>query len=195
MRKCLAAAALVLVCAGCIRTLHPLYTRDDVTFDPAIVGTWKPPEEEGKERWVFRKGGPKHYGVTQIDNEGNKGKLEARLVELDGHRFLDFYPEKPQEEENNFYLLHLQPVHTFVKVVGTGETLRLAPMDPRWLQNYLEEHPDALEYQEVEKGPPLLTASTKQLQKFVLKHADDEDAWGSVVELVPVKETGIAPAE
>ena len=60
-------------------------------------------------------------------------------------------------------------------------------MLPDWLENYLEEHPDALAYEDPETGPAVLTASTRELQDFVREHVDTEKAWGKVVEFRRVK--------
>ena len=39
--------------AGCIQTLHPLYTENDLTFDAALIGVWG--EDNSKETWAFEK--------------------------------------------------------------------------------------------------------------------------------------------
>jgi len=34
---------------GCVRTLHPIYTAADVTFDKRLIGTWK--QTDGDNTW------------------------------------------------------------------------------------------------------------------------------------------------
>ena len=58
--------------------------------------------------------------------------------------------------------------HMVVRVPQLEPSLQLAFIDADWLQKYLEEHPESLAHRE-EKGM-VLTASTKELQEFVLKH-------------------------
>ena len=31
----------LLVLTGCVPSLQPLYTEEDLTFDPALLGTWE----------------------------------------------------------------------------------------------------------------------------------------------------------
>jgi hypothetical protein len=50
-----------------------------------------------------------------------------------------------------------------------GPDLKIAFSDFDWLEDYLEENPGALAHH-TEEDRILLTASTKQLQRFVLKH-------------------------
>src|SRR6187401_3334085 len=89
--SCLALFAFAAVLAGCIPTLHPLYTDDDVIFDPALVGLWA--EENSKDTWLYEKVDDKSYRLTYTDGEGKKGEFQARLLKLGGFRFLDLYPE------------------------------------------------------------------------------------------------------
>ena len=47
----LAGAALLV---GCIPTLHPLYTEQDLAFDPGLVGRWAEPNSKVKSLFFFR---------------------------------------------------------------------------------------------------------------------------------------------
>lgn len=180
MRRYMTAVAVLLALAGCVRTLHPLYTEEDLAFDPALVGVWQPTEGNEEERWDFRKAGDKVYTLVHTDEEDRTARLTAHLVELEGHRFLDLRPQQ-REDMNSVYQLHLQPVHTFLRVESI-EPLRLSPMKPNWIKNYLQEHPQALAHEDPEDGPAVLTASTEDLQDFVLEHVDTEQAWGGLLE-------------
>ena len=97
---------------------------------------------------------------------------------------------------NGFYKFHFQRVHTFLHVEVDGKTLTLAPMNPNWLEKHLQNDPDALSHTlvtplgHVPTGKEdnaaernLLTASTAELQRFLLKHVDTEGAFGDPIEL------------
>ena len=43
---------------GCLQSLHPLYRDGDITFDPAVAGTWT--DENAKCRAVARRGPVRH---------------------------------------------------------------------------------------------------------------------------------------
>jgi hypothetical protein len=91
--------------------------------------------------------------------------------------FLDFFPKDPELEQNDFYKIHLLPVHTFMKVEQIEPTLKMATLNSEWVGKYLEENPEAVAHDEVDDRL-VLTAETKELQAFLLEHADNEDAWG-----------------
>lgn len=186
MGRYVAIAAAVLALVGCVRTIHPLYTEDDLAFDPALVGTWESADDGQQEKWVFRKKGEKSYTLVHTDQNGRKGRLQAHLLEIEGHRFMDLTPQK-MKDENHVYRLTTQRVHTFLKVKGIEPRLRLVPMNPKWLKNYLEEHPEALDYENPEDAPAVLTSSSEELQGFVLKHRTTDKAWGTPVELQQVQ--------
>lgn len=67
------------------------------------------------------------------------------------------------------------PVHVFSEVAVERDTLRLALINPEWIQDQLTRRKIRLAHEEIEDGGFLLTASTKDLQKVMLKHADDPE--------------------
>lgn len=177
--KKLICLGLLALAGGCVPSLNPLYTEQDLVFDPALVGVWGDDNKMAgsKESWAFTKAGEKEYRAVYTDNDGNPGEFVAHLAKIEGRLFLDLYPEAPDLKENDFYKMHLIPVHTFLLVSQIGPTLKMAVMDPDWMKKYLEEHPDALPHQLRDKAV-ILTASTEELQAFVLAHLKDEDMFG-----------------
>lgn len=175
----LIAMGLSALLAGCIPTLHPLYTEQDLTFDPALVGRWAE-TDSGKESWDFSKGDAQSYQLIYTDGEGKKGEFAVRLLKLGDTRFLDLYPNDTglkDGKRNDYYNLHFIPAHTFLKVLAVSPTLRLSVMEPDWLGDLLKKDPKALAH-EREDDRVLITASTKDLQQFVLRYANATNAWG-----------------
>jgi len=188
----LAALAVVLCIAGCIPSVHPLYTPKDVVFNPALLGTWAKKDAK-KERWVFAEGKlkdpaktPGNYQLVYTDDSGRSGRFVVYLVRLGDRWFLDLFPEDPKLKQNGFYQLHLFPVHTFLLVREITPDLLLSPMDLDWFKKLLQEHPEALRH-EVEDDRVLITASTRELQAFLPAHVDDPKAFSDPVPLLPVK--------
>lgn len=177
----MAGLGLVLVVAGCVPSVHPLYTEKDLVFEPALVGEWS--EKDSLETWTFTKNGDKEYKLVYVDEKGKKGEFEVHLLKVQGKLFLDLFPEDPELEQNDFYKAHLMPVHTFMKVQAIKPTLQMAPLQPEWAKKFLKEHPTALRHEKVH-GRVLLTAPTKDLQAFVLKHEETKDAWGDLSNMV-----------
>jgi hypothetical protein len=112
--------------------------------------------------------------------DGMKGSFVAHLVKLQDKLFLDVYPsELPWDPEDPnmidwpYNTLFLIPTHTVVKIDSVGSKLKMRLMLETQLKKLLEEDPDAIAHIAVEDRP-VLTASTKELQAFVLKYADSD---------------------
>ncbi len=169
-------AGVVLLSTGCVRSLHPLYTDKDLVFDAALVGQWG--QEGEKETWVFSRADENRYRLDYTDEDGKLGRFKAHLLQIDGERFLDFFPEKPSLQENDFYRLHLMPVHTFAHVRQIEPTLQMRFPNPKWMKKYLNANPGAIRHEIVDVKEVVLTAAPKELQGFWRKHLDTRGAFG-----------------
>jgi hypothetical protein len=173
-RKLPVAAALAMVLTACVPSIHPLYTEHDLVFDPALVGVWSE-DEKADETWAFEKSGDQAYKAIYSE-KGKTGEFDVHLLKLGDTLFLDFYPQDDgikQMDRNDFYRFHFLPVHTFARVSLSGATLEMGFFDADWLKNLLEEKPKAIRHERRGADGIILTASTKELQKFVLDHADE----------------------
>jgi hypothetical protein len=168
--------ALGLILTGCVPSLNPLYTEQDLVFDAALVGTWKSDNDE--ETWTFKKDGEKSYELKHTDEKGQKATFEAHLVKLDKHLFLDLLVTDLTDDAklNNLAHMAMAPCHLFFKVHQIGGGPRLSLLDADWISKHLESNPDALKHRKTENHL-LLTADTKDLQRFIIEHADNEDAF------------------
>ena len=182
---------LLLAClalAGCVPSWNPFYTEKDLVFDPALVGAWRPVEakESSKEAWVFTKAGDKLYQLAQADEEGRKAVFEARLFKLKDHLFLDLYLTKVESDDlkvNAWASFSLVPAHLLLKVEQIQPALKLAAMNPDWMQKFLKKSPDAITHRVVSDGNIVLAASTGELQEFILAHLSDKDCFGGTMEM------------
>lgn len=178
----------VLVLAGCVPSWNPFYTEKDMVFDPALVGTWRPvaARESSREIWEFAKSGDKLYQLQQMDEEGRRATFDARLFKLNGHLFLDLYLTKVEGDElkaNAWARISLVPAHLLLKVEQIEPALKLAAMNPDWMQKLLKKTPDAIAHRVVSDGAIVLAASTGELQKFVLAHLADKEFFGGAMEM------------
>ena len=160
-------STLILIFTGCIRSLHPIYTEKDIVFEPDLIGQWS--EDNSKEQWTFSKKGENSYTLVYTDDKGRQGCFNAHLAKLNGNLFLDIFPEELKIEENDFYKFHLLPVHTFLYVKQIVPSLQMSYPDLDWLKKFIEDNPNAIRHQKID-GEIILTASTKELQAFWLKH-------------------------
>ncbi len=176
---------LAVILGGCVPviSLHPLYTEKDVVLDKKLYGTWVDDSSDSKTTWEFMIiDDPKNaYNLIFTDEDGKKGLFVAHLVKLQDKLFLDIFPgelpweaEDPNKMDWPYNSLFLIPSHTFLKVDSIEPQLKLRLTLESDMEELLKENPSAVEHTSV--GDRLIiTGSTKELQEFVLKYADDEN--------------------
>jgi hypothetical protein len=171
--------ALMTVLAACVVTsVYPFYTDKDVVFDPALIGAWA---EAGStnapdEHWRFEQAGGLAYKLTIQDKE-KRTEFDTHLFKLKGRLFLDLYPRERPEDS--------LPLHYLLKVTRIERMLEVNMLDYDWLKKLVERNPQAIRHLVVPRnlgengeGNLVLTADTVELQKFILKHAKTEGAFG-----------------
>jgi hypothetical protein len=177
--------AVVAAClVGCVPSLHELYTKDTLVYDPALVAAW-----EGKDStWTF-KGDPnsKSYELLIVEQDEKRGRLEnqmeARLVELDGKRYLDLFPRKDVElNVGNWFSFSLLRAHVFIKTEIRDGKLLLAIMSPDVVKEMVEKDPTIIKHEKTEDRV-VLTASPKELQEFIKKNVGVKNFFGEPEEL------------
>jgi len=142
-----------------------------------------------KTTWEFKCiDEPKNaYKLIFTDDEGMKGSFVAHLVKLQNKLFLDIFPselpwepEDPNKMDWPYNSLFLIPAHTFVKIDSIEPRLKLSLTLESKMEELLKENPSAVEHTTAGKKL-VLTGSTKELQAFVLKYADDERVFADQV--------------
>lgn len=175
---------LAVIAGGCVPvlSLHPLYTEKDIVLDQKLYGTWVTDSNDSKTTWEFKSiDDPKNaYNLIFTDEDGRKGSFVTHLVKLQDKLFLDIFPselpwepEDPNKMDWPYNSLFLIPAHTFIKVDSIKPQLKLRLTLESKMEELLKENPSAIEHTSV--GDRLvLTDSTKKLQAFVLKYANDK---------------------
>ncbi len=173
-----AALALVAGCifvAGCIPSLNPFYSEQDIVFDPRLLGEWHTKGDTNDvQTWKFEEAETNAYSLV-ITNKGSKqGKLDAHLFKLDGQLFLDLIPSecKYDSDQADIIAASMFPGHLLLRVPQLEPTLQIAYCDYDWLSKYLEVHPDALPHHK-EQNSVVLTPQTGALQAFVIQHLNE----------------------
>jgi hypothetical protein len=162
-------AALLLT--ACIPSVNPFYTAKDLVFDDRLVGEWQGTGKDDQDLWKFEKAEDASYRLAVTEKEGKKGQFSAHLFKLKEHYFLDIIPTDLNFATNQADLVAFSvfPGHLLVSVPQLEPELKLAFFDFDWLQKQLTNNPSILAHRR-EDDSFLLTASTRDLQKFVLKH-------------------------
>ncbi len=173
------------ILTGCVPSLHSLYTNKDLVFEEKLLGTWSK-DSNDKETFEFTRASndpnSREYKAVYTDKDGKKGEFRAKLGKLNGTMFLDIFPGEPKCEQNVFYMTHLLPAHTFIKIEQIEPVLKMATMKPDKMKEILKDDPNLIKYESIEDRV-VLTAPTKELQEFVKKHSNDKDLFDSVGDL------------
>jgi hypothetical protein len=188
---------LAALLGGCVPvfSLHPLYTEKEFVFKQELVGVWADPNEP-ENTWEFKRNGESKDAYQLIvnihENNGRiQGLFDTHLVNLKDQLFLDVFPaqkgleqtmeglkEKAKDPNSTVWPLNfffLVPVHTFIKVDLTESTLTMRLTDDDLMEKLLEQDPNAVKHVVIQEDRIVLTASTKELQAFVLKYADGDE--------------------
>ena len=175
----MAVAGLCLpMLAGCIvLSVYPFYNPQDVIFDPAITGHWAKADAAG-ETWQFDAAGDNAYLVT-VKDSNQTNCFEAHLFKLkqSNTHFLDLLTTNRDAFE--------LPMHLISTVTQNDSNLTVQFMDYGWLTRVLETNTVALRHivvpqntGDTNQGNMLyVTASTRDLQGFLLKYAIDTNAF------------------
>ena len=180
------------VLGGCIpvMSLHPLYTEEDVVFEEKLLGTWV--DDSNETTWEFKRPdeSEKAYELIFCDDESKKGSFVVHLVKLENRLFLDVYPNQfpcelgdPNKTEWPYDALLYMPAHTFIKIDSLEPGLRMRLTDDEKMGELLNENPNVVKYEVADNKKLILTASTKELQAFVLRYADDNRVFSKEIVL------------
>jgi hypothetical protein len=177
-RVCLIALVAIAGIWGCVPSIHGIATKENTVWDDGLLGRWGDPnkvDDPNAEVWQFEKGSEDGRYLFTHSEKGLAGEFDVYLVQLSDMLFLDIFPaEGTCEKMNSMSQMHLMPVHTFMKVDGIGEELRLRFMDPDAIKNLVKEQPDLIKHEtRGEDGDGVvLTAGPGELQNFLTTYAD-----------------------
>lgn len=169
----------VLFLSGCIPSIHGLFTDDDIAFKSELIGEWIDSDDNA---WNFTSSNKQNYLLNYTEGKilGEDlvtGDFIAHLVKLGDTYFLDLYPgDNNQLEMPSLLINTLLPVHIFAKVEFRDEDVVVRFFNPDRLKELLEEGHIRISHEETDELF-VLTASTDELQRFVVKYAAEEEAF------------------
>lgn len=174
----------LLFLAGCVVTsIYPYYTDRDLIFDPALLGKWVEADttNQSAEYVQIERLGEKGYWATVFGSD-DTNSMELHLFRLKQQLFLDSCPTNRS--------LDYVPVHQVSKVIRIEPGVETANLNYDWLAKLLEKHPEAIRHMvlhdkpgDTQKGRIVLTADTRELQRFILKYMNDTNAWNESSQL------------
>ena len=194
---------LLFLSSCVVYSFYPLYTDKDLFENDILLGEWFENDDEeivfdeGESVWKFEHPfiGKKKDGIRDkrsyslIVSAEEKGeivesKFSVHVIELGGQLFLDFYLEEYGGDEVTLATFHIIPVHTFAKLTVEEDRLIINWYDQDWLSGLINENKIRIHHENNDEVI-LLTAKPKELQKFVTKYVNSEEAFedGLQVEL------------
>ena len=166
LRLTLAAVAAFLSSACLVVSLQPVYEPDTIAFDPALVGTWIAGEDEMTVS--FARAEWHSYHVT-VEERDDRTRLSARLTRVGERLYLDMSPLDGADVAPL-----LLPAHGIYRVELDGDTLALADLNYEQLERSSRDGTAGLPTAIDARKNVVITASTAELRRWLVAHADDE---------------------
>ena len=194
-RKIIAVLIVALLFSGCVvYSFYPLYTEKDLFPNDILTGVFI---DDDSTIWTFEhpykgKKIPDNldrtsYDLSTKDKNDKECKYSVHVVKLGDNYFVDFYLEDFLEDDDiDLSSFHIVPVHTFAKLTVTGEEILFNWFDPDWLKKLIEENRIRIHHED-NGDYILLTAKPGELQKFVSKYANEEEAFEDGVDLTLIR--------
>jgi hypothetical protein len=183
----------IFLLSGCfVKSLHPFYKENEVIFKRELTGDW---EGNDSSTWkieqgmrfagLFKPDEPDNaYLITYTDKKG-VAKFNVHLFRIDNLYFLDFYPEEI-ESTNDLMAIHLVPMHTVARVDLAPGKMVIQWYNEEWLMDLFRQNKIRIAHEKIpyvdgkideSNFQVILTASTEDLQKFMLKYMKDPNAF------------------
>ncbi len=189
-------AVLAVILNGCfIKSLHPFYLEKDVVFRSKLIGNWL---DQDSSVWSivqllkskgFLKGDTvdNSYLITYDDNEGNITYYDVHLFQLGNKKYLDFFPLMEEILDDNLAYNSIIPSHSLAQlIIKNDDHVKVEFFNEDWLHDLLEKNRVKIRHEKIHMGedydPYILTASTEELQKFIIKYQDDPNLFKSMYE-------------
>lgn len=191
-------ALLLIFLSGCLTTIHPIFTEKDLAYDPKLIGKWKTENQGNKGSVVISnlatEGSLKIPGnISSIKQKGyfisyldENGKISeqyiAFLARIGKHLYFDYYPADKKEDQkiDEFFSAHLVKMHTSYRVeISNDGSFELSRLDEGYVTKLIDEKKIRISYEKDADDNTVITASTKELQQYLLKYGDEPSAYRS----------------
>ena len=198
MKKYLFAGLVTLIIClfySCgLQTLHPIFTEKDLVFDNRLLGNWKTvngtiisytratKKDLAELPASIQENADKVYLLTKKEKDGTVTKYYAFLVKLGKNNFFDYYPCAVDKtgKADEFFTSHFVRMHSISRVhILNTSSIRVAEFEDDYLKKLIKQKNIRIRHEVDEDGNYFITASTAELQQYILKYADVPEAYGS----------------
>jgi hypothetical protein len=191
-RRIILIGILATMMSGClVKSLHSFYDESDVIYKPELTGKWL---DDDSSKWVISrftisKGLLKgdsldnSYLVEMYEDTSRPSRFNVHLFSINGLLYLDFLPIMDKGEQE-LYDIHLVPAHSLARVrFDSNDRMTISWFNEEWLHKLFEENRVRISHEVIlsdETGygkQYVLTASTSELKKFIVKYGNDPNAF------------------
>jgi hypothetical protein len=191
-KKSIIIVALIATCLqGCIvKSIYPFYKESDVIYNKALEGTWY---DQDNNKWSIHQN-PYKSNSYELHYSKNKREvvLLGHLFKIDDKMYFDMIPSEDNSEDMPIFDVHLVPTHSIAKIEKlTDHGVVIKWFNEEWLRKMFVENRIKIRHEFIldedpeskDDGMYLLTASTEELQAFVAKYGNDDEAFDSDLRL------------
>ena len=163
--------------SGCIITsFNPFYTKSDLIVNETLYGNWI----GQKSILTIEKLGESSYQINYKDCEDpinapndysscTMADFTGNLMKLEDNFYLNLSPRSYVNSDNLFLGFHIKAAHSLAKINIEKTYLEIRLISYAWMTSHLEKNKNALDHIKID-NVITLTASTSELQEFILKH-------------------------
>jgi hypothetical protein len=187
--------AVVLCLAGCLTTLHPIFTAKDLISDPRLIGNWEKAKDKSKVIYrqpnvnelnnlspALQSEAGKIYMLDEKDEQGDiRSTYYAFMVKLGKYYYMDYYPasEKERQSADNFFAAHYIPMHSIYRIeFKNNNSFDVRRLDGGYLEKLIKNKQIRIRHEVMEDGGIFITAPTEELQQYLIKYSDVPEAYG-----------------
>jgi hypothetical protein len=185
---------MVVLLNSCLLTFYPIYNPSDVVFDPALVGSYtiaeaKDGQPDGLEMIrLDRSGINLPQPIAAISNKGylvkfteSNGSISSEyiafMVTLNKNRYIDFYPYSKDAEKHGTYAALKVPMHAIYRISLEGNRkLSLRRFNQEYLSELIDKRQIRINHENID-GKIVVTATTQELQQYIIKYGSQEAAY------------------
>jgi len=188
--------SVILCLVGCLTTLHPIFTGKDLVTDPRLIGDWE--KVTDKTKVIYRRPkaneinnlsatlqaeAGKIYMLDETDEQGNvKSTSYAFMVKLGKYYYMDHYPagERERKSADHFFAAHYTPMHAIFRIqFKNDQSFDIQRLDGGYLEKLIKNKQIRIKHEVMEDGGIFITASTEELQQYLIKYSDVPEAYSS----------------
>ncbi len=184
----------LLLLTGCLTTIHPIFTVNDLVADGRLAGSWKKATDGSVTTYrkvtksemkqfseTLQQNADKVYLVNEKNTTGNPEFVYyAFLVKLGKYHYFDYYPADTKEREtaDTFFKAHYIPMHGIYRIdFRTDGTFELRQLDGGYLEKLIRDKQIRIKHETMNDGDFIITASTEELQQYLIKYSDIPEAY------------------